>query len=311
MCCARPANGPRMAMTRALPTEAAVRPRWRSALAAALTIPLGLLTRADLPLPAIIAAYGGDTLYATLIFFLAALLWPRAPTWKLATAALGFCYAIELSQLYHAPWLDALRRTLPGRLVLGSGFRWDDLLCYAAGVLLAAAVDRLWLRAGDGSRNRKEGAEMDSLCPECGAPLPADGTCMEQFHALLALEGGFPGVAGSILHFYAVATYNLQHPDSVGLTAETLQGLRRNLADALDGKAAIEELRRRARRDTNGSTRVRRRPGDPPVEWHRGQWPITVVDMLGATAETYPQLVEDWARAVRATLDAADKAQRR
>ena len=29
----------------------------------------------------------------------------------------------------------------------GSGFRWDDLLCYAAGVLLATVVDKRWLRA--------------------------------------------------------------------------------------------------------------------------------------------------------------------
>jgi hypothetical protein len=131
---------------RALAPAAPSLPRWRSALGAALTIPLGLLTRAAIPLPAIIATYGGDTLYATLIFFLAALLWPRWPAWRLAAVALGFCYVVELSQLYHAPWLDTLRRTLPGRLVLGAGFRWDDLLCYAAGVLLAAAVDKGWLR---------------------------------------------------------------------------------------------------------------------------------------------------------------------
>jgi hypothetical protein len=130
------------------PPRALVRPRWRSALAAALTIPLGLLTRADIPLPAVIATYGGDTLYATLSFFLATLLWPSWPTWRLASVALGFCYLIELSQLYQAPWLDALRGTLPGRLVLGAGFRWDDLLCYAVGVLLAATIDSFWLRAG-------------------------------------------------------------------------------------------------------------------------------------------------------------------
>jgi hypothetical protein len=131
-----------------LSPRAPVRPRWRSVLAAAIIIPLGLLTRAGIPLPALIATYGGDTLYATLSFFLAALLWPRWPTWRLVAIALGFCYAIELSQLYQAPWLDALRGTLPGRLVLGSGFRWDDLLCYAVGALLAATIDSLWLRAG-------------------------------------------------------------------------------------------------------------------------------------------------------------------
>lgn len=119
------------------------RPRWRIALLAVLTVPLGLLTRADLPLPGLIATYGGDTLYATLAFFLTALLLPSWPTWRLATLALGFCYAIEASQLIHAPWLDALRNTGGGRLVLGTGFLWSDLVCYSMGVLLGAVID--WL----------------------------------------------------------------------------------------------------------------------------------------------------------------------
>lgn len=123
----------------------AARPRWRLTLAAALTVPLGLLTRADLPLPGPIAAYGGDALYATLVFFLVALLLPRWPRWRIGLVALGLCYAVELSQLVDAPWLSALRATLPGRLVLGAGFRWDDLACYAAGVALGALVDRALL----------------------------------------------------------------------------------------------------------------------------------------------------------------------
>ena len=74
---------------------------------------------------------------------------------------------------------------------------------------------------------------MSSICPECGAPVPIRGAWLDHFHALLVLKGTFPSAAGSILHFYAVACYNLQHPDSVGLTAEALEMLRRNLADAL------------------------------------------------------------------------------
>lgn len=145
---------------------------------------------------------------------------------------------------------------------------------------------------------------MDNICPECRAPLPEGSACIDHFHALLVLEGSFPGVPGSILHFYAVACYNLQHPDSVGLTGEALEALRRNLADALDGKASVTELRRRARLATDGPTRVRRRPGDPSVEWYHGPWPMNVTHMLSATNATYPELVVAWARALRATLDA-------
>jgi Family of unknown function (DUF5946) len=152
---------------------------------------------------------------------------------------------------------------------------------------------------------------MDNACPECGAPVPAGGACLDHFHTLLVLEGTFPGAPGSILHFYAVACYNLQHPDSVGLTAAVLQALRRNLADALDGKASVEELRRRASQATDGPTRVRRRPGDPPVEWCRGPWPVNVTDVLTATAATYPELVKAWARGIRAALDAVDPELRR
>lgn len=145
---------------------------------------------------------------------------------------------------------------------------------------------------------------MDSMCAECGAHLRAGATCLDQFHALLVLEATFPDAPGSILHFYAVAAYNLQHPDSVGLTAEALHGLRRNVADALDGRATLAELRQRVRQASKGPTRVRRRPGDPPVAWYRGSWPLNVGDMPGATAETYPQMVEAWARAVSLALAA-------
>lgn len=118
------------------------RRRWLLTLLAVLTVPLGLLTRADLPLPGLIATYGGDTLYATLAFFLAALLLPRWPTWRLAILALGFCYVIEISQLVHTPWLDALRATRGGHLVLGAGFLWSDPSCYAVGIVLGAVIDR-------------------------------------------------------------------------------------------------------------------------------------------------------------------------
>src|SRR5207245_1224173 len=73
---------------------------------------------------------------------------------------------------------------------------------------------------------------MPEACPECGAPVPDGGTCRDHFHALFLLEGEIPGVAGSALHFYAVAAYGLQHPDGMNYTAEALAGLRAALADS-------------------------------------------------------------------------------
>jgi hypothetical protein len=63
----------------------------------------------------------------------------------IAVLALAFSAAIELSQLYHAPWIDSIRQTTLGGLVLGFGFVWSDLACYAAGVVLGILVERLGL----------------------------------------------------------------------------------------------------------------------------------------------------------------------
>src|SRR4051794_5353202 len=111
---------------------------------------------------------------------------------------------------------------------------------------------------------------MADTCPECGAPVPEGGSCRDNFHALLLLEAEISGVAGSVLHFYAVAAYGLQHPDSMNYTAETLAGLRQNLAEVLSGRLTLDGLRRRVRRSTNGAVRVTLRAGDDPVVWPRG-----------------------------------------
>ena len=65
--------------------------------------------------------------------------------------AAGFSLMIELSQLYHAPWIDAIRRTRLGGLVLGYGFLWSDLACYAVGVVCGAFAELLigWLKDRD------------------------------------------------------------------------------------------------------------------------------------------------------------------
>jgi hypothetical protein len=113
------------------------------------TIALGLATR-RFPgaFPAFVAQYGGDTLWAAMVFWLVALIRPQATSIHLAALAMTIAFAVEFSQLYHAPWLDALRATPLGALALGQGFLWTDLVCYAAGATLAAGVDALIVRRG-------------------------------------------------------------------------------------------------------------------------------------------------------------------
>jgi hypothetical protein len=125
-----------------------MRTRITYACAMAGTIALGLASRRfATELPWWLAKNAGDGLYATMIYFGLRVVSPRARTWRVACAALVFCSAIEFSQLYQAPWLDAIRATLPGRLVLGQGFHAFDLACYAIGVALAMLLELATRRA--------------------------------------------------------------------------------------------------------------------------------------------------------------------
>lgn len=108
-------------------------------------ITLGLLTRSsylpDLIKSGFIATYAGDTLWAVMIYFMLCVGFPKWSAVRIALIALCFCYAIELSQLYQEDWLNQIRNTRLGALILGRGFLWSDFLCYSAGILLAYLFD--------------------------------------------------------------------------------------------------------------------------------------------------------------------------
>jgi hypothetical protein len=103
---------------------------------------LGLLSRSDYAssLPNVISEYSGDTLWATLVFFGFCVITPRWGIGRTALAALAFSFTIELSQFYHAPWIDEIRGTTLGGLILGLGFKASDLLCYTVGVVLGVGI---------------------------------------------------------------------------------------------------------------------------------------------------------------------------
>ncbi|GAB3545927.1 DUF2809 domain-containing protein [Spirosoma fluminis] len=93
-----------------------------------------------------IRAYVGDVLWALMVFLGIACVWNRWPIRRVALAALLFSFNMEASQLYHAPWIDSLRATRLGGLVLGFSFVWSDLLCYTIGVLAGLLIAQMSLR---------------------------------------------------------------------------------------------------------------------------------------------------------------------
>jgi hypothetical protein len=98
-------------------------------------------------LPAFVAQYAGDMLWALMVFLGFSIITPAHSTSRRAIWALGTSYVVEVSQLYHAAWIDAVRHTTLGGLVLGFGFLWSDLVCYTVGVGAGAAVEFLLLRS--------------------------------------------------------------------------------------------------------------------------------------------------------------------
>ena len=92
-------------------------------------------------LPDWITDYAGDTLWALMVFLILGLLFPAARTGVLAAAALGISFAVEFSQLWDADWLNRIRATRAGALVLGRGWVATDLWCYSVGVGLGVAAE--------------------------------------------------------------------------------------------------------------------------------------------------------------------------
>jgi len=113
-----------------------------------LIIPVGLSTRKE---PqwyfSFIADYGGDVLWSTMFFLLFRFFFPANQLWKIALYTFSFSVVVEISQLYHAAWIDNIRHTFLGSMLLGFSFLWSDILCYFAGTItgwvIALMADRV------------------------------------------------------------------------------------------------------------------------------------------------------------------------
>ena len=118
------------------------RNRLKYALLIILVIIVGLASKKLKPiLPSFINANAGDTLWALMVFLIFGFLYKKSSTIKNAVKAILFSYAIEISQLYHAPWIDNIRTTTLGGLVLGFTFSFSDIVCYSIGIFIGFLVE--------------------------------------------------------------------------------------------------------------------------------------------------------------------------
>ena len=113
------------------------------AVAAILVVGIGLFWRSGvLPLPAFLVKYGGDSLWALVVFLGFGFVFPRTSTVRIGLLAIGFAWSVEFLQLYHAGWIDGIRATRLGRLILGNTFNSPDLLAYTVGIAVGAWGER-------------------------------------------------------------------------------------------------------------------------------------------------------------------------
>jgi hypothetical protein len=109
---------------------------------AALVIVAGLFWRSDLlPLSDFLAKYGGDSLWALVVFLCFGFAFRRSSTARIGLGALCFAWSVEFLQLYHAPWIDGIRSTRLGHLVLGASFNGPDLIAYVVGIALGVVAE--------------------------------------------------------------------------------------------------------------------------------------------------------------------------
>ncbi len=88
----------------------------------------------------IVVTYGGDVIWAGMFVFFLRMFFVKVQLWKLALVNYILGVLDECSQLITIPWFVAIRQTKLGKLMLGVGFVWSDLVCYAIGTLLAWGI---------------------------------------------------------------------------------------------------------------------------------------------------------------------------
>ncbi|NER38162.1 MAG: DUF2809 domain-containing protein [Oscillatoria sp. SIO1A7] len=84
----------------------------------------------------------GGVPYEIFFVLLVVFIWPQLAAVRAAVAVCLVTCLLECLQLWHPPFLQAIRATLLGRLLLGNTFQWTDFPYYFIGSFLGWA----WVR---------------------------------------------------------------------------------------------------------------------------------------------------------------------
>ncbi|MFT5513497.1 MAG: hypothetical protein ACI8SE_001905 [Bacteroidia bacterium] len=109
------------------------------------TVLVGLISRSNM-VSHIVPLAIGDLFYATMIYFMVAIIWPKSSALNLFILAFGFCAFIEFGQLLQWDFLVACREHWLGKLILGNNFKWLDLVWYLLGAAFGLLCDKLFIQ---------------------------------------------------------------------------------------------------------------------------------------------------------------------
>ncbi|MGF6357218.1 hypothetical protein ABIE27_005168 [Paenibacillus sp. 4624] len=123
-----------------------IKNRWVYFIAVIITMAAGLASRTyGAVLPYWVYEHFGDALWAGMIYFGVRMVFIHLSRARAVWISVMFSWGVEFSQMIQVPWLNELRSTLWGALILGRGFLVIDLIRYLIGILCVYLIDRFIL----------------------------------------------------------------------------------------------------------------------------------------------------------------------
>ena len=90
-----------------------------------------------------IRPYGGDILVTLLICCVIRVILPQKYRLPIGGGVLVFAILVEVGQYFGLVYLLGLGHIGFFRIIIGTGFSWWDMVCYAAGCILFVAADAM------------------------------------------------------------------------------------------------------------------------------------------------------------------------